>query len=100
MEGKYYYADYGDNQAKEVLSKSRKVLHVLENEFDYVDTVITEPIVKNKLSLHHVLASYPEIKIFERTIRYWIEKGYTSVKSYYLPRKVRFPSKKTIRKGL
>lgn len=100
FEGKYYYADYADNQAKEVLSKSRKVLHVLENEFDYVDTVITEPIVENKQSLHHVLASHPEIKISERTIRYWIEKGYTSVKSHYLPRKVRFPSKKDYQKRI
>ena len=51
-------------------------------------------LIENKQSLSHILTSHPEIKVNERTIRNWIEKGYMSARIHNLPKKVRFNTKK------
>ena len=40
------------------------------------------------------MVSHPEINVTERTVRNWLDKGYTSAKSHFLPRKVRYSTKK------
>ena len=100
FEGKYYYADYADNQAKTKLSESRKILHISEQEFEYINGVISPLIIENRQSLHHIMVSHPEINVTERTVRNWLDKGYTSAKSHFLPRKVRYSTKKDYQKRI
>ena len=100
FEGQYYYADYADNKARTKLVESRKILHISKEEFEYIDNVISPLIIENKQSLHHIMTSHPEIQVTERTVRNWLDKGYTSAKSHFLPRKVRYSNKKDYQKRI
>ena len=92
--GKIYDAEYADKKAKNKLSTSRSSLHICEDEFNYINNIVSPLLIENKQSLSHILTSHPEIKVNERTIRNWIEKGYMSARIHNLPKKVRFNTKK------
>ncbi len=98
--GRYYYADYADNQARTKLSESRRVLRISKQEFEYINDVISPLIIDNRQSLHHIMVSHPEIRVTERTVRNWLDKGYTFAKSHFLPRKVRYSTKKDYQKRI
>ena len=100
FEGRYYYADYADKLAKTKLSESRKVLHISKEEFEYINEIVSPLIIDNRQSLHHIMTSHPEITVTERTVRNWLDKGYTSAKSHFLPRKVRYSTKKDYQKRI
>lgn len=98
--GRYYYADYADNQAKTKLSESKKVLRISKQEFEYIDDVISPLIMDHRQSLHHIMASHPEIRVTERMVRNWLDQGYTFARSHFLPRKVRYSTKKDYQKRI
>ena len=94
FEGRIYDAQYADEKAKKLLSSSRSSLHISEEEFNYVNNIVSPLLIENKQSLSHILTSHPEININERTIRYWIDNGYMTARGHNLPKKVRFKYKK------
>lgn len=94
FEGRIYDAQYAEDKANDLLSSSRKGLHISEEEFSYINNIVSPLLIDNKQSLSHILSSHPEINVDERTIRYWLENGYMSAKSHNLPKKVRFKVKK------
>lgn len=66
----------------------------------YLEDVISPLIMDHRQSLHHIMASHPEIRVTERTVRNWLDKGYTFARSYFLPRKVRYSTKKDYQKRI
>ena len=92
--GRIYDAQSADEKANDLLSSSRKGLHISEEEFIYINDIISPLLIENKQSLSHILSSHPEINVEERTIRYWLDNGYMSARSHNLPKKVRFKVKK------
>ena len=92
--GKIYDAEYADEKAKNKLSTSRSSLHISEDEFNFINDIVSPLLIEKKQSLSHILASHPEITVNERTIRNWIEKGYMSARIHNLPKKIRFNTKK------
>ena len=94
FEGKIYDAEYANEQAKTKLSVSRSSLHISEEEFNFINDIVSPLLIENKQSLSHILTSHPEISVNERTIRIWIEKGYMSARIHNLPKKIRFNTKK------
>ena len=62
--GKIYDAEYADKKAKNKLSTSRSSLHICEDEFNYINNIVSPLLIENKQSLSHILTSHPEIKEF------------------------------------
>lgn len=94
FKGRIYNAEYADENARKQLSTSRSSLHISEDEFNFINEIVSPLLIENKQSLSHILTSHPEITVNERTIRLWIEKGYMSAHNHNLPKKVRFNTKK------
>ena len=92
--GRIYEAKYAHEKASNLLSSSRTGLHIAEEEFDYINNIISPLLIENKQSLSHILSSHPEINVDERTIRYWIDNGYMTARNHNLPKKTRFKVKK------
>lgn len=95
--GRVYEAQYAENKSKKLLSSCRTGLHISEDEFNYINDIVSPLLIENKQSLSHILSSHPEINVDERTIRYWIDNGYMTARGHNLPKKVRFKHKKTYR---
>ena len=94
FKGRIYNATYAHEKASNLLSSSRTGLHIAEEEFEYINNIVSPLLIDNKQSLSHILSSHPEINVDERTIRYWIDNGYMTARNHNLPKKVRFKSKK------
>ena len=94
FEGRIYDAQYAEDKANNLLSSSRKGLHISEEEFTYINDIVSPLLIDNKQSLSHILSSPPEINVDERTIRYWIDNGYMTARNHNLPKKTRFKVKK------
>lgn len=91
---RYYYADKAQANYEKILSETRSGLRIKEEEFEEIDSIIS-PLLKEKgQSLNHILTSHPEIQVCERTIRNWINDGYTNAGNIDLPRKVSFKPRK------
>ena len=93
----YYYANYANEIANKRLHDSRKGIRISQEEFNQINNIISPLIIDKGQSLNHILSAHKEIKVSERTLRNWINKGFTDAKNINLPRKVSFkPSKEYI----
>ncbi len=91
---RYYYASKAQENYEKKLRETRSGLRITEEEFEEIDSIVS-PLLKEKgQSLNHILTSHPEILVCERTIRNWINDGYTSAGNIDLPRKVSFKPRK------
>lgn len=91
---RYYYADKAQAKYEKQLSESRKGIKISQDDFEQINDIIS-PLIKEKgQSLNHILTTHTEIDVSERTLRNWINYGYTDAKSIDLPRKVSFKPKK------
>ena len=91
---RYYYADDAQKKTDNLRSSSRSGIRINEEEFKAIDELISPLLQEKGQSLNHILTSHPEIKVNERTIRNWINDGYTTAGNIDLPRKVAFKPKK------
>ena len=91
---RYYYADEAQKKTESLRSTSRSGIRINEEEFKAIDELISPLLQEKGQSLNHILTSHPEIKVNERTIRNWINDGYTTAGNLDLPRKVTFKPKK------
>lgn len=91
---RYYYANEAQEKYEKQLSDSRKGIKISQEDFEQINNIIS-PLIKDKgQSLNHILSSHDEIDVSERTLRNWINNGYTDAKNIDLPRKVSFKPKK------
>lgn len=91
---RYYYANEAQEKYEKQLSDSRKGIKISQEDFEQINNIIS-PLIKDKgQSLNHILSSHDEIDVSERTLRNWINNGYTDAKNIDLPRKVAFKPKK------
>jgi len=90
----YYYASKAQDIADRSLHNTRKGIRVSQDDFNQINDIISPLIKEKRQSLNHILTAHPEIDVSERTLRNWINNGYTDAKNIDLPRKVSFkPSK-------
>ena len=90
----FYYAKYAQEVSNKKLHETRKGIRISQEEFEQINDIISPLITDKGQSLNHILTTHNEINVSERTIRNWINNGYTSAKNIDLPRKVAFkPSK-------
>lgn len=93
----YYYANYAHELSTKKLHDSRKGIRISQEDFEQINEIISPLITNNGQSLNHILTTHTEIDVSERTLRNWINNGYTDAKNIDLPRKVSFkPSKEYI----
>ena len=85
----FYKAQEADEKARRRLVDSRVGIRITKECFNAIDEIIS-PLVMNKQSLNHILSTHDEIPVSERTLRNWINNGYTHAKTIDLPRTVRF----------
>lgn len=91
---RYYYANEAQLKYEKQLSDSRKGIKISQDDFEQINNIIS-PLIKDKgQSLNHILTTHTEIDVSERTLRNWINYGYTDAKNIDLPRKVSFKPKK------
>ena len=91
---RYYYADKAQERYEKELRDSRKGIKISKEDFKQINNIIS-PLIKDKgQSLNHILSTHTEINVSERTLRNWINNGYTDAKNIDLPRKVSFKPKK------
>lgn len=91
---RYYYANEAQLKYEKQLSDSRKGIKISQDDFEQINNIIS-PLIKDKgQSLNHILSTHTEIDVSERTLRNWINNGYTDAKNIDLPRKVSFKPKK------
>lgn len=91
---RYYYANEAQIKYEKQLSNSRKGIKISQDDFKQINDIIS-PLIKDKRqSLNHILTTHTEIDVSERTLRNWINYGYTDAKNIDLPRKVAFKPKK------
>ena len=94
FEHRYYYAQDAQNKANKSLRESRTGIKISQDEFQEINDIIS-PLIRDKgQSLNHILSTHDEIHVSERTLRNWINKGYTDAKNIDLPRTVSFKPKK------
>lgn len=91
---RYYYAEDAQTNYEKNLKETRTGLRIEKEEFEEIDSIISPLLKDNGQSLNHILISHPEIQVSERTIRNWINDGYTTAGNIDLPRKVSFKPKK------
>ncbi len=94
---RYYYAQNAQELSEKKLHDSRKGIRISQEDFEQINEIIS-PLIRDKgQSLNHILTSHKEIDVSERTLRNWINYGYTDAKNIDLPRKVSFkPNKEYI----
>ena len=85
----FYRAQEADEKAERRLVDSRVGIRITKECFNAIDEIIS-PLIINKQSLNHILSTHDEIPVSERTLRNWINYGYTHAKTIDLPRTVRF----------
>lgn len=91
---RYYFADKAQERYEKELRDSRKGIKISKEDFKQINNIIS-PLIKDKgQSLNHILSTHTEINVSERTLRNWINNGYTDAKNIDLPRKVSFKPKK------
>ena len=91
---RYYFADKAQERYEKELRDSRKGIKISKEDFKQINNIIS-PLIKDKgQSLNHILSTHTEIDVSERTLRNWINNGYTDAKNIDLPRKVSFKPKK------
>jgi len=90
LEHRYYYADKAEEMARKKLSEPRKGIKISSEDFQQIDAIISPLISEKHQSLNHILIEHKEIDVSERTLRNWINKGYTKAKNIDMPRVVRF----------
>ena len=93
-EHRYYYAKDAQKKAEKSLREPRSGIKISQDDFQQINDIIS-PLVKDKgQSLNHILSTHDEIHVSERTLRNWINNGYTKAKNIDLPRTVSFKPKK------
>lgn len=90
LEHQYYYASNANEKAKKKLSETRKGIKISAEDFQQINAIISPLIIEKHQSLNHILTQHKEIDVSERTLRNWINKGYTKAKNIDMPRVVRF----------
>lgn len=90
---RYYYAQTAQELLEKKLHDSRKGIRISQEDFEQINEIISPLIRDNGQSLNHILTSHKEIDASERTLRNWINYGYTDAKNIDLPRKVSFKPK-------
>ena len=90
FEKRFYYATKADNKASEIRSITRQGIRIDEDDFKQIDAIISPLIAEKHQSLNHILSTHDEIDVSERTLRNWINNGYTQAKTIDMPRVVRF----------
>ena len=74
---RYYYADKAHEKYEKELRDSRKGIKIPKEDFKQINDIIS-PLIKDKgQSLNHILTTHTEIDVSERTLRNWINNGYT-----------------------
>lgn len=91
---RYYYANDAENKYRKSLKESRRGIKISQDDFKQINDIISPLIKDKKQSLNHILTTHDEIKVCERTLRNWINNGYTDARNIDLPRKVAFKPKK------
>ena len=83
---RYYYADKAHQTYNDNLKISRSGIRISQEDFQQINNIISPLIKDKKQSLNHILSSHTEIDVAERTLRNWINNGYTNAKTIDLPR--------------
>lgn len=91
---RYYFADKAQEKYENQLRESRRGIKISKEDFDQINKIISPLIIDKGQSLNHILTTHTEIDVSERTLRNWINDGYTDAKNIDLPRKVAFKPKK------
>ena len=91
---RYYYANDAQKKCRKSLVEPRTGIKISQEDFQQINEIISPLIKEKRQSLNHILTSHDEIKVSERTLRNWINKGYTDARNIDLPRKVSFKPKK------
>lgn len=91
---RYYYANDAQEKAERSLTEPRSGIKISKENFNQINEIISPLVEEQGQSLNHILTAHKEIDISERTLRNWINNGYTDAKNIELPRTVSFKPKK------
>ncbi|MBQ8949959.1 MAG: IS30 family transposase [Eubacterium sp.] len=92
---KYLYnASYADREYREKLSEARRGIDMTKDELIALDELVS-PLIRKGQPLSHILEEHRgEIPVSERTLYYYIGKGYMTVKNIDMRRTVRYKKRK------
>lgn len=85
----FYRASTANRDYRSVLIEAREGINTTEADLKVLDELIS-PLIRQGHSPAMILMNHPELKISEKTIYNYIEKGYMSVINLDLQRKVKY----------
>lgn len=91
----YYYALPSYNQYKNTLSTSRQGCNLSSDEIIKLDNLVS-PLLKNGQTVSHICKTQ-DIGCSKSSLYNYIDQNYLSARNIDLPRRVRYPKKKTKR---
>lgn len=98
MQKAYYRAVKAHNEYRSVLVECRMGLNISEEKLMRLDEIVS-PLILQGHSPYMILAHHPEIKLSEKTLYNYIERGALSVKNIDLPKKVIYKVRKSHKKS-